>query len=64
MFLLLFKNHDIESMNSIARKFEIKVQDLKTIFETFGKSDSLVIDETRPPEFRLRKNIFTIVPTN
>ena len=50
-------------MNSIARKFGIKVQDLKTIFETFGKFDSLVIDETRPPEYRLRKNIFTIIST-
>ena len=25
----LFKNHDIESMSSIARKFNVKVQDLK-----------------------------------
>ena len=57
----LFKNHDVESMNSIARKFGIKVSDLKNIFQTFSKYDSLVIDETRPPDYRLRKNIFEII---
>jgi hypothetical protein len=57
----LFKNHDIESMSSIARKFNIKVADLKQIFSTFGKFDSLCIDDSRPPEYRLRKNIYEII---
>ena len=56
----LFKNHDIESMSSLARKFSIKPQVLKYIFNHVlqTKYDSLCIDETRPSEYRLRKNIF------
>jgi ABC-type cobalamin/Fe3+-siderophores transport system ATPase subunit len=56
----LFRNHDIESMTSLARKFNIKQQDLKHIFNYMmqSKFDSLCIDETRDPEHRLRLNIF------
>ena len=59
----LFKNHDVESMTSIARKFNIKIQDLRHIFNYVltNKYDSLCIDETRPVEYRLRKNIFEIL---
>jgi len=59
----LFKNNDIESMSSLARKFNIKVQDLKSIFSKFTKYDSLFIDDTRPQEYRLRKNIYEIMKT-
>ena len=56
----LFKNHDLDSMASVARKFNIKVQDLKYIFNYVleSKFDSLCIDDTRGVENRLRKNIF------
>ena len=39
----LFKNHDVESMTSIARKFNIKIQDLRHIFNYVltNKYDSL-----------------------
>ena len=59
----LFKNHDVESMSSIARKFNLKVQDLKHMFNYMltNKYDSLCIDESRPPEYRLRKNIYEVI---
>ena len=59
----LFKNHDVESMTSIARKFNIKIQDFKHIFQYLLKEkwDSLCIDNSRPPEYRLRKNIYEII---
>ena len=56
--VFLFKNNDMESMASIARKFSLKVNDLKSIFHTFTKFDSLCIDDTRGSEYRLRKNIY------
>ena len=59
--VFLFKNNDIESMSSLARKFSIKTIDLKNIFHTFSKFDSLCIDDTRPIQYRLRKNIFQII---
>ena len=59
--VFLFKNNDIESMSSLARKFSIRTIDLKSIFHTFSKFDSLCIDETRNQEHRLRKNIFEII---
>ena len=59
--VFLFKNNDIESMSSLARKFSIKTIDLKNIFYTFSKFDSLCIDDTRPIQYRLRKNIFQII---
>ena len=55
--VFLFKNNDMESMASIARKFSLRVNDLKNIFHTFTKFDSLTIDETRP-SMRLRKNLY------
>ena len=56
--VFLFKNNDLESMSSIARKFSLKASDLKNIFESFTKYDSLCIDDTRSAEYRLRKNIY------
>ena len=55
--VFLFKNNDMESMASIARKFSLRVNDLKNIFYSFTKFDSLCIDDTRPT-MRLRKNIY------
>lgn len=57
----LFKNHDTESMSSVARKFNVNAQDLKRIFNSFSRFDSLCIDNTRRPEYRLRKNIFELI---
>ena len=57
----LFKNNHIECMSSVARKFNVKVQDLKNIFSSFNKFDSLCIDDSRKPEYRLRKNIYEII---
>ena len=59
--IFLFKNNDIESMSSLARKFSIKTIDLKNIFHTFSKFDSLCIYDTRLIQYRLRKNIFQII---
>ena len=59
--VFLFKNNDDELMSSLARKFHLKPNDLKAIFKTFTKFDSLVIDDTRTPEYRMRKNLFEIV---
>ena len=56
--VFLFKNNDLESMSSIARKFSLKASDLKNIFESFTKYDSLCIDDSRSAEYRLRKNIY------
>ena len=39
--VFLFKNNDLECMKSLARKFSLKVEDLKAIFRTFTKYDSL-----------------------
>ena len=58
--VFLFKNNDLECMKSLARKFSLRVEDLKSIFRTFTKFDSLCIDDTRPTA-RLRKNIYEII---
>ena len=59
----LFKNHDVDCMASLARKFNIKPPTLKYIFNHVlqTKFDSLCIDDTRPAEYRLRKNVFEII---
>ena len=59
----LFKNHDIESMSKLAKKFNIKTQDLKYICNNIlkDKHDCLCIDESRPEEFRLRKNVYELI---
>ena len=59
--VFLFKNNDMESMASIARKFSLRVNDLKSIFHTFTKFDSLCIDQTRELKYRLRKNLYEII---
>ena len=56
--VFLFKNNDLECMKSLARKFSLKVEDLKAIFRTFTKYDSLCIDDSRGLQYRLRKNLF------
>ena len=50
-------------MKSLARKFSIRLEDLKAIFHTFTKYDILVIDDTRPTT-RLRKNVFETIAHN
>jgi len=62
--VFLFKNNDLECMKSLAKKFSIKNDDLKAIFNTFTKYDSLCIDDSRSPEYRLRKNIFSVINLN
>jgi len=58
--VFLFKNNDLECMKSLARKFSLRVEDLKSIFRTFTKYDSLCIDDTRATA-RLRKNIYETI---
>ena len=58
--VFLFKNNDLECMKSLARKFSLRVEDLKSIFRTFTKYDSLAIDDSRPTA-RLRKNIYEVL---
>ena len=48
-------------MKSLARKFSLGIEDLKAIFHTFTKYDSLCIDDSRDSQHRLRKNIFEIL---
>jgi hypothetical protein len=59
--VFLFKNNDLECLKSLARKFSLRVDDLKVIFKTFTKFDSLCIDDTRDAQYRLRKNIYEII---
>ena len=59
--VFLFKNNDLECMKSLARKFSVRNDDLKAIFHTFTKYDSLCIDDSRSAEYRLRKNIFELI---
>ena len=60
--VMLWKNHDITSMNILASRFGLKNQDLKYIFTHICKEprDSLLIDTTRPKQ-RLRKNIYDVI---
>ena len=59
----LFKNHNIKSMSKLAKKFNIKTQDLKYICNNIlkDKHDCPCIDESRPEEFRLRKNVYELI---
>lgn len=59
----LFKNHDVEHMTSLARKFNLRAQDLRYIFNNIctSKYDHLCIDESRDDEHRLRKNVYEII---
>ena len=59
--VILFKNNDLDMLNSLCRKFNVKSTDLKAIFDTFTPFDSLVIDDTRPKHLRLRKNLFQVI---
>ena len=57
--IFLFKNNDLECMN--ARKFSVRLEDLKIIFNKFSKYDSFCIDDSRDAKYRYRKNIFEII---
>ena len=59
--VMLWKNHDITSMNVLASRFGLKSADLKYIFNHICKEprDSLLIDNTRKQ--RLRKNIYEVI---
>ena len=59
--VILFKNNDLDMLNSLCRKFNVKSSDLKAIFDTFTPFDCLIIDDTRPKHLRLRKNLFQII---
>ena len=61
--LVLWKNHDINSMAILSSRFNIKTKDLKYIFEHICKEphDSLLIDTMRDNKHRLRKNIFELI---
>ena len=59
--VILFKNNDLDMLNSLCRKFNVKSTDLKAIFDTFTPFDSLVIDDTRSKHLRLRKNLFQVI---
>ena len=61
--LVLWKNHDLNSMAILSSRFNIKTRDLKYIFDHIckDKHDSLLIDTMRDGKFRLRKNIYDCV---
>ena len=48
-------------MKSLARKFSIRLEDLKIKFRTFTTYDSLCINDSRDARYRLRKNIYEII---
>ena len=50
-------------MSKLAKKFNIKTQDLKYICNNVlnNKHDCLCIDESRPEEFRLRNNVYELI---
>ena len=60
--VILWKNHDINSMNILTSRFGLKTQDLKYIFTSICKDprDSLLIDPTRPSQ-GLRKNQYDVI---
>ena len=59
--VMLWKNHDIASMNVLASRFGLKYADLKYMFNHICEKprDSLLIDTTRKQ--RLRKNIYEVI---
>ena len=61
--LILWKNHDLNSMAILSSRFNIKTKDLKYIFDHIckDKHDSLLIDTMREGKYRLRKNIFICI---
>jgi len=62
--LVLWKNHDLNSMTILSSRFNIKAKDLKYIFDHIcnDKHDSLLIDSMAPSQYKLRKNIFEPIP--
>ena len=59
--VFLFKNNDLECMKSLARKFSVSLDNLKTIFKTFTKYDSLCIDDSRAVKTFLRLLMFNFI---
>ena len=61
--VILWKNHDLNSMSVLASRFNLKTKDLKYIFDHICKEkhDSLLIDTMRSGKYRLRKNIFECI---
>ena len=61
--LVLWKNHDLNSMSILSSRFNIKTKDLKYIFDHIckDKHDSLLIDTMRDGKYKLRKNIYEII---
>ena len=61
--LILWKNHDLNSMAILSSRFNIKSKDLKYIFEHIckDKHDSLLIDTMRDGKYRLRKNVYETI---
>ena len=61
--VVLWKNHDLNSMAILSSRFNIKTKDLKYIFEHIckDKHDSLLIDTMRDSKYRLRKNLYEII---
>ena len=61
--VVLWKNHDLNSMSVLASRFNLKTKDLKYIFDHIckDKHDSLLIDTMRDNKHRLRKNVFECI---
>ena len=61
--VILWKNHDLNSMSVLASRFNLKTKDLKYIFDHIckDKHDSLLIDTMRDNKHRLRKNIYKCI---
>jgi len=59
--VILFKNNDLELLSMLAKKFNLKANELHAIFATFTQYDSLLLDDTRESKYRLRKNLYQII---
>ena len=61
--LIIWKNHDMDSLATLARKSGLSSSDLKTIFSTVatGDRDSLWIDLTSKSPAKLRINGYTVL---
>ena len=61
--VILWKNHDLNSLTILSSRFNIKAKDLKYIFDHIckDKHDSLLIDTTVNNKYRLRKNVYELI---
>ena len=62
-YIILFSVPDQEFMKSLAKKFNVELDNFKYIFKHIitDKHDSLLLDEKGPPQNRFRKNLFEII---